>query len=175
MDSNNFSRAQIPDSHNLPIERLFLCHAVFGPVKADLINLTGENFEKAIRTNCTSHFVIIKQLLSNLKAAKNPKVVMLISKGGIHADITGKPSIAYRVSKSAQIALGLAIRETLEELGIELLLVNPGWVKTKIGGKKAPLSPLQSAKQVVFQVENYEPSTLKNKHILNFNGSTETL
>jgi short-subunit dehydrogenase len=175
IDAKTFNRTKLNIAKDEPISKLFLCHAVFGPVKSDIFNLTGNQLENSFKINCISHMVIIKQLLKNLKLSKSPKVIILASKGGIHSHIKGSPSIAYRASKSAQIALGLSMKESLAKIGVDLFLVNPGWVKTKIGGKNATLLARESAEMIINLTKNLDASEHSKPCIHNFDGSITAL
>lgn len=169
IDLATFKRDDLGTFKDREVDVLFLCHAIFGPVPSSLMDLTGDQFIRAFQVNCVSHHVLLKQLISNLRAAANPIVVMLISKGGLHKDISGKPSIAYRTTKSAQIAYGLTIAESLNELGIRFVLMNPGWVKSKIGGKAARMSPTESATSIKRTLDSLPSET--SSAILNYDGS----
>jgi NAD(P)-dependent dehydrogenase (short-subunit alcohol dehydrogenase family) len=55
-------------------------------------------------------------------------------------------SIAYRSSKAAVNMVMRSAAIDLAPRGISCVLVNPGWVRTDMGGPKAPLSPQESVK-----------------------------
>ncbi|MEI6396612.1 MAG: SDR family NAD(P)-dependent oxidoreductase [Candidatus Taylorbacteria bacterium] len=57
---------------------------------------------------------------------------------------------AYKISKCAlnMYTRSLALRLTHEDTGIIVSAVNPGWVKTAIGGDEADLTPEQAAENI---------------------------
>jgi NAD(P)-dependent dehydrogenase (short-subunit alcohol dehydrogenase family) len=59
---------------------------------------------------------------------------------GSLADNKSGSSIAYRSSKAAVNMVMRSAAIDLAPRGITCVLVNPGWVRTDMGGPKAPLS-----------------------------------
>jgi NAD(P)-dependent dehydrogenase (short-subunit alcohol dehydrogenase family) len=58
---------------------------------------------------------------------------------------------AYRISKTALNALTRVVADDLRDKGdIKVNSVCPGWVRTRMGGPDADLSPEQAAKDVVW-------------------------
>ena len=65
--------------------------------------------------------------------------------GGLGAD-----SPAYRISKVALNALTITLAEALSGSGVLVNSVDPGWVRTEMGGKSATRSVQQGANSVVW-------------------------
>jgi NAD(P)-dependent dehydrogenase (short-subunit alcohol dehydrogenase family) len=66
-------------------------------------------------------------------------------------------SVAYR---SAKAAVNMVMRSAAIDLaprGITCVLVNPGWVRTDMGGPKAPLSPQESVTAMRRLIETLGP------------------
>ena len=68
-------------------------------------------------------------------------VITITSGMGSLTDNTSGGSIAYRSSKAAVNMVMRCAAIDLAPRGIICVLVNPGWVRTDMGGPKAPLSP----------------------------------
>jgi NAD(P)-dependent dehydrogenase (short-subunit alcohol dehydrogenase family) len=96
-------------------------------------------------------------------------VVVTTSHMGSIADIADPGSYAYRSSKAALNAAMKGIAHALEPRGIGVLLLHPGWVKTRMGGPDSPYTPEQSVRGMRRLVDNFEPSM--NARFLRFDGS----
>jgi NAD(P)-dependent dehydrogenase (short-subunit alcohol dehydrogenase family) len=57
---------------------------------------------------------------------------------------------AYRVSKVATNALTRILSGELQGTGVLVNSADPGWVRTRLGGEQAPLSPQQGADTIVW-------------------------
>ncbi|XP_066541347.1 zgc:158868 [Hoplias malabaricus] len=56
------------------------------------------------------------------------------------------PMYAYRISKAALNMLTRCLAEEFRKDGILVMAIHPGWVKTDMGGQKAPVLPEDSVK-----------------------------
>lgn len=96
-------------------------------------------------------------------------IVVTTSHMGSIADITAAGSYAYRSSKAALNAAMKGISQALAPRGVGILLLHPGWVKTRMGGPDAPYTPEQSVRGMRRLVEKFEPSM--NARFFRFDGS----
>jgi NAD(P)-dependent dehydrogenase (short-subunit alcohol dehydrogenase family) len=76
---------------------------------------------------------------------------------GSLADNNSGGSIAYRSSKAAVNMVMRSAAIDLAPRGITCILVNPGWVRTDMGGPKAPLSPQESVTAMRRLIETLGP------------------
>ena len=53
-------------------------------------------------------------------------------------------SYAYRASKTALNMLSVAMKKEAKEDNISILILHPGWVKTRMGGEHAPVELVDS-------------------------------
>lgn len=65
-------------------------------------------------------------------------------------EAAGWPTNAYRVSKAAMIALAKGLARDLASRNIRVVAACPGWVRTRMGRKSAPLSVEEGADSIVW-------------------------
>ncbi|MDD5586466.1 MAG: SDR family oxidoreductase [Alphaproteobacteria bacterium] len=100
---------------------------------------------KAMHTNAIAPVMVTQTFLPNLRRAANGKVIMISSEMG-SIEHTYPGHIAYCTSKAA---LNMGMRNaalTLRNEKIVVVSLHPGWVKTDMGGRSAPLTPEESVK-----------------------------
>jgi NAD(P)-dependent dehydrogenase (short-subunit alcohol dehydrogenase family) len=84
-------------------------------------------------------------------------VIAISSHMGSIAEIGSPADYAYRSSKAALNAAMKGLSLELSPRGISVLMLHPGWVKTRMGGPGAPLSTGQSIRAMRQVVENFRP------------------
>jgi NAD(P)-dependent dehydrogenase (short-subunit alcohol dehydrogenase family) len=87
---------------------------------------------------------VTEALAGNIAASERRLVVVITSHMGSIAEISSPGSYAYRSSKAALNAAMKGLSIELAPRGIGILLLHPGWVKTRMGGPGARLSTTES-------------------------------
>jgi NAD(P)-dependent dehydrogenase (short-subunit alcohol dehydrogenase family) len=103
-----------------------------------------ENWAQVLDVNTMGPLRVIEAFVEHIVRGERRLIVTITSGMGSLADNTSGGSIAYRTSKAA---VNMAMRSVAAELaqrGITCVVVNPGWVKTRMGGAGAPL-PVQDS------------------------------
>jgi len=106
-------------------------------------SLDAAAWGKVLYTNCISQMMVTQKLMSNLRLSGHAKIIMMSSRWGSleSVDNYSPDYIAYRSSKAA---LNMAMRilaQTLMPEEIIVVSLNPGWVKTDMGGEGADITP----------------------------------
>lgn len=83
-------------------------------------------------------------LIDNLKLSDQPKIVTISSQSGAFR-YKRRGKYAYRPSKVAVNKVMQVLALDLEEDGIIVSILHPGWVQTDMGGDEADISPQESA------------------------------
>jgi NAD(P)-dependent dehydrogenase (short-subunit alcohol dehydrogenase family) len=92
-------------------------------------------------------------------AQSERKLIVTIASGmGSLADNTSGGAYAYRSSKAAVNMVMRSLAIDLAPRGITCVVINPGWVRTDMGGPQATLTPAESVTQLRRLIETLEPA-----------------
>ena len=106
--------------------------------------LEARNLAETFATNVTGPVLLTQAMTPLLAAGSKPRVMSLSSTLGSIAECDAFETPSYSISKAA---LNMAMRQLSHELGardITSFVVNPGWVKTAMGGPRAQIDVQQS-------------------------------
>lgn len=133
-----------------------------GPLDYDVwANTFQVNTMGALRTTRT----VIKNLLRGEKRL----VVAISSHMGSIAEIDSPGSYFYRSSKAALNAVMKGLSLELGPLKIGVLILHPGWVRTRMGGPDAPLSAKDSVRGMRALVDGF--TLAKTGRFFRYNGT----
>lgn len=144
---------------------------VTGPIDA-LINNAGvmgamtslENVDTAdalttYSVNALGPLRVTAALLPRLKEGKTKKVLHITSGMASISDNTSGGAYGYRMSKAALNMGNRSMAVDLKRDGIIAAVINPGWVKTDMGGEGAPLGVVESASGILAQLDAMSAKT----------------
>lgn len=103
-----------------------------------------DDFERVMQVNAIGPVRMTQALLPNLRAGKG-KVIVGISSG--LGSLEWNRSGGYYGYRESKVALEMFMRSLAAELkgeGFICIALDPGWVKTDMGGPNAPLTPPES-------------------------------
>ncbi len=101
--------------------------------------------EATLATNLMAPFRLSQALLPWLRRGHEPRIVHVSSGAGTFAALAEPNILSYRVSKWA--LNGLAQVQAAELRGhIAVNAFDPGWIKTDLGGPRAPGTPEEAAR-----------------------------
>jgi NAD(P)-dependent dehydrogenase (short-subunit alcohol dehydrogenase family) len=123
------------------LDAAILVSGVYGPRTEGIAAITAEDFDHVMHTNVRGPMQLMPALLPLVEEAGGVLAV-ISSKMGSIGDASGTTGWLYRVSKAAlNDALKLAALETRRATCVSL---NPGWVRTDMGGAQAAIDPARS-------------------------------
>lgn len=103
--------------------------------------LSADEVLRCIRINAVMPAVVVKHLLGLLTKSERPVVVSISSWLGSIGEKTTGGHYGYATSKAALNMMNRAMAFELKDRGVVAVVVNPGWVKTDMGGDRARLTP----------------------------------
>ena len=117
---------------------------VYGGRGQKLGSLDYQEWQQVLEVNLFGPARMCEAFLDPLERSDRRLIVTITSGMGSLADNTSGGSILYRTSKAAVNMLMRSSAIDLRARGITCVVVNPGWVKTDLGGPNAKLSPEES-------------------------------
>ena len=99
---------------------------------------------QTLTINTQAPVKMAEAFLPNLQRGNKKLLVSISSQMGSIADNGSGGSILYRSSKAALNAAMKSLAIDLEDQGIGVLVLHPGWVKTDMGGPNALIDALES-------------------------------
>lgn len=123
---------------------------VFGPkagadkdLRQSFGHMDYDIWSDVLRINLMAPVKMAESFLNQLLASKQKKIVTISSTEGSIA--SARPgAYAYRTSKTALNMAMASLAAELREQGVAVGMYCPGWVKTRLGGKDAHLTPAES-------------------------------
>jgi NAD(P)-dependent dehydrogenase (short-subunit alcohol dehydrogenase family) len=112
--------------------------------KDRLGGINYQDWHTTMQVNTLGPMRVAEALMENLAAGGRRLLVTITSHMGSIADIGSPNDYAYRSSKAALNAAMVGLSHEVKSLGMGVLLLHPGWVRTRMGGDSAPVSPEQS-------------------------------
>jgi NAD(P)-dependent dehydrogenase (short-subunit alcohol dehydrogenase family) len=134
-----------------PIDVLINNAGVIGPRRQSTLDMDFEGFIETLTVNTVAPLRVTQAFLPNLRAAKG-KIAAISTRMSIFAE-PASSQIAYRSSKAALNRVFQAMALDLAPEGIPVLLLTPGWVRTDMGGRHAPLAPEDSVAGMIAQID----------------------
>jgi NAD(P)-dependent dehydrogenase (short-subunit alcohol dehydrogenase family) len=117
---------------------------IYGGGGQKLGSLDYEDWRQVLEVNLLGPARVCEAFLDGVERSDRRLIVTITSGMGSLADNTSGGSILYRTSKAAVNMLMRTSAIDLKARGITCIVVNPGWVKTDMGGPNAKLSPEES-------------------------------
>jgi NAD(P)-dependent dehydrogenase (short-subunit alcohol dehydrogenase family) len=140
---------------NEPIDVLINNAGVYLEKFTPIAAIRFEAWRQTLEVNTLGPLRVTEALADLVAASRRKLVVTLSSHMGSIADITVAGDTYYRSSKAALNAAMKGQSIALGERGIGVLLLHPGWVKTRMGGADAPLTPAESVAGMRARVDTF--------------------
>lgn len=118
------------------IDVLYNNAAIMAPFRENFFDIPAEDYRKSFEVNVISLARICHRLVPPMIARKWGRVINLTS------GIQDQPELsAYSISKAAVDKLVRDFAPKLTGTGVQMNLLDPGWLRTDLGGPRAPNDP----------------------------------
>ena len=129
---------------NEAIDVLVNSAGIFGKQNQKTGNVDYESWKEILDINTLGPLRVTDAFTGHVARSERKLVVTITSGMGSLTDNTSGGAIPYRSSKAAVNMVMRSAAIDLAPRGIACVLVNPGWVRTDMGGPGAPLTPGES-------------------------------
>lgn len=120
--------------------------------RGDLLALADNEIENIVRTNLIGPMLLCKCFARQMRERRWGRIVNVTSGMGAISRGLGGESVAYRVTKLALNGLTISLAASLRDSGVLINSVDPGWVRTSMGGPMANRTPEEGAKSILYAV-----------------------
>ena len=116
--------------------------------------LSFEDALVVLRVNAVAPLLVAQQFLDLLRAGHNAKIIGISSGYGSVSGNTGGFPYYYSASKAALNMFMRSLAADAKRWGITTVLLDPGWVRTDMGGPGAPVTPEEAVRSMVRLIDS---------------------
>ena len=150
-----------------PID-IFINNAGVGNSNQRFGVVSSKPWVEVLKVNLIAPLTVTQSIIENIKKGSDKKIYFLSSQLGSIEDNTSGGMYIYRSSKTALNQVVKSLSVDLKPMGITVISLHPGWVKTDMGGPNAPVSIDESIKGMMKVID---ATDIRNTGtFLNFDG-----
>lgn len=135
-----------------PVDILINNAGVITPARQSPLDMDFTGFSHTLSVNTIAPLAVAQAVLPQLRASSEPKI-LTVSSQMAWMGYRKSDRIAYRASKAAVNKVMQGLATELEPEGIPVALIDPGWVRTDMGGPEADEDPGAVAKGIITVAE----------------------
>ena len=114
-----------------------------------LLNLPADDFRLVLETNSIAPLLLARAVLPMMCAQKYGRIVNVSSSMGQYRSL-GDNSPSYRLSKLLLNGITRVLADAVKDGNVLVNAVDPGWVRTDMGGRSAPRALEEGAQGIVW-------------------------
>jgi NAD(P)-dependent dehydrogenase (short-subunit alcohol dehydrogenase family) len=112
------------------------------------LDFSDQHLERTMAVNTFGPLRMLQQFLPLLARGRRKLLLNISSEAGSIANCTREKVFAYCMSKSALNMQSKLLQNYLGPRGFKVLAIQPGWMRTDMGGPNAEIPPEQSAEGI---------------------------
>ncbi|HGK6671991.1 SDR family oxidoreductase [Legionella feeleii] len=155
---------------NQPLDWLINNAGISGAQGVTVGNIDRDNFLQVLAINCFGALKVADALLPQLGKGTEKLIINISSRMGSISDNQRGRSYAYRTSKAALNCAMRAFALDVANEGIHVMLLHPGWVKTRLGGPDAPIDAQTSVASMLKVIAKHKQHS-HAEVLLSYDGS----
>ncbi len=129
-----------------------------------------DDAQRTFDVNALGPLRVTRALIEHVLRGSTRRVVSITSGMGSISDNTSGGNYGYRMSKAALNMANRSLSLDYRARGLIAVVMNPGWVRTDMGGRGATLAPADSVRMML---ERIDALTIKDSgSFLNYSGGT---
>lgn len=121
---------------------------IIGPELQSTLDMDFDGFLKTLEVNTIAPLAVSQAFLPKLRASDKGRILSISSQMS-WMGYQASDRIAYRASKSALNKVMQGLATDLREEGIAVAVIDPGWVRTDMGGSTADNEPEHVAEGIL--------------------------
>ncbi len=121
-----------------------------------------------LRVNAVAPLLVAQQCLDLLRAGEHAKIINISSGYGSVSGNSGGFPYYYSASKAALNMFMRSLAADAKGWGITTVLLDPGWVRTDMGGLSAPITPEKAVRSMIHLIDSL--TLRQNGRFLNWQG-----
>ena len=151
-----------------PIDALINNAGIIGPNRQSTRDMDFDGFAQTLAVNTIAPLAVAQAFLPHLQRSAKPRLLTVSSMMGSMSHARSD-RIAYRASKAAVNKVMQGLATDLAPLGIAVVSLHPGWVRTDMGGAGADISAHESAEGILRIAETLDMR--RTGQFLNWDGN----
>lgn len=153
-----------------PVDVLINNAGIFGPPDQSFGHTDYDGWLALLNTNTLGPLRLLEALAPNLERGARKLAATITSGMGSIGDNTSGGYYPYRSSKAAVNMVMRSASLDLRARGMTVVVMNPGWVKTDMGGPGASISPTESVAGMLRVLDGVGPD--QTGSFLDYRGGT---
>jgi NAD(P)-dependent dehydrogenase (short-subunit alcohol dehydrogenase family) len=151
-------RTAATDLQGKPIDVLLNNAGIGGPRDQTVGNIDYKTWMHVLDVNTLGPMRVAEAFVDNVERSDRKLIVTITSGMGSIGDNSSGDAYAYRTSKAAVNMVMRSLAIDLAPRGITCVVINPGWVKTDMGGPNARLTAAESVSAMRRLIDKVGPA-----------------